>query len=259
MNSTMTRRERLERKAEKRREWAESRASKSTQCYDAARREVEHIPFGQPILVGHHSERGHRATLKRCHNNMDKACEHDAMSKHHISKAGGIDRMLKNSIFSDDENAIEALEKRISEREKQREWNTKVNKIIRSKPKNECTEEKIESLKGMGINRLVAEKLFQPDFCGRIGIASYINQNLSSNIRSDKQRIADIKRRIERSEQAASNGGIFIEGEDYVFITFEEKPEREVLTELKNAGFRWSRGHWCGYRNNIPECVTNMM
>lgn len=27
---------------------------------------VEGIPMGQPILVGHHSERGHRATLKRC-------------------------------------------------------------------------------------------------------------------------------------------------------------------------------------------------
>ena len=27
---------------------------------------MEGIPAGQPILVGHHSERGHRATLKRC-------------------------------------------------------------------------------------------------------------------------------------------------------------------------------------------------
>ncbi len=27
---------------------------------------VAGIPMGQPILVGHHSERGHRATLKRC-------------------------------------------------------------------------------------------------------------------------------------------------------------------------------------------------
>ena len=34
---------------------------------------VEGIPPGQPILVGHHSERGHRATLKRCDAAMRRA------------------------------------------------------------------------------------------------------------------------------------------------------------------------------------------
>ena len=33
------------------------------------------IPFGQPILVGHHSERRHRAALDKIHSNMDKGVE----------------------------------------------------------------------------------------------------------------------------------------------------------------------------------------
>ena len=31
------------------------------------------IPFGQPILVGHHSEKRHRRDIEKIHNNMDKS------------------------------------------------------------------------------------------------------------------------------------------------------------------------------------------
>lgn len=40
------------------------RSAESASSY--AHNLVAGIPMGQPILVGHHSERGHRATLKRC-------------------------------------------------------------------------------------------------------------------------------------------------------------------------------------------------
>ena len=68
----MTRRERLERKLEKRQEWAEKAEARSTARYKAARAAVENIPFGQPILVGHHSERRHRAAIARSDANMSK-------------------------------------------------------------------------------------------------------------------------------------------------------------------------------------------
>lgn len=114
-----TRRERLERKIEKRAEWAEKAEARSTQRYNAARAATEHIPFGQPILVGHHSEGRHRAAIKRSDTNMRKACEESTLAKHHESKAEGLARQLDRSIFSDDENAIEAIEVRIAEHERQ--------------------------------------------------------------------------------------------------------------------------------------------
>lgn len=59
----MTRRERLERRAERRREWAESRDRKSAAAFESARKLTDGIPLGQPILVGHHSEKPEREIL----------------------------------------------------------------------------------------------------------------------------------------------------------------------------------------------------
>lgn len=47
---------------------AARRAGEAEALWAYSDRLVEHIPFGQPILVGHHSERGHRRTLERAQN-----------------------------------------------------------------------------------------------------------------------------------------------------------------------------------------------
>jgi hypothetical protein len=46
---------------------------------------VEMIPMGQPILVGHHSERRHRRDLERHDRNIRKAIEHG----HNADRAAG--------------------------------------------------------------------------------------------------------------------------------------------------------------------------
>jgi hypothetical protein len=65
----------------------EGRAGRATSeaeaRYAAARREADLIPPGQPILVGHHSERGHRAALKRIDNNMRRSIEADRAATHY--------------------------------------------------------------------------------------------------------------------------------------------------------------------------------
>jgi hypothetical protein len=42
-------------------------------AYARSNAAVAHIPLGQPILSGHHSERGHRAALRRARSAMDKS------------------------------------------------------------------------------------------------------------------------------------------------------------------------------------------
>lgn len=51
--------------------------------FQAAHDAVGGIPFGQPILVGHHSEGRHRAALKRHDRNMHKGIEEDDKRLHH--------------------------------------------------------------------------------------------------------------------------------------------------------------------------------
>lgn len=52
---------------------AQKHDAKATAAYARSNRAVEHIPLGQPILVGHHSERMHRAALKRARAAMDES------------------------------------------------------------------------------------------------------------------------------------------------------------------------------------------
>ena len=52
-------------KADRWRGWAEGHRANSDAAFEASHNAVEGIPFGQPILVGHYSERKHRAAIER--------------------------------------------------------------------------------------------------------------------------------------------------------------------------------------------------
>ena len=252
----MNTRERLEARQEKRENWAIGREAKAEAAFKTSTAATAGIPFGQPILVGHHSERRHRNVIKKAHAAMGRAVESHDMAAMHRSKAAGIQRTLDRSIFSDDENAIEEIEKRIADREAQRKQNNAVNKIIRRKPKNECTPEKVEELAKIGIRETTTAKLFSPDY-GRPGIPSYVNANLGGNISSDRKRLESIKARQEKTKAAeeSENGISIIEKNGWCIVTFAEKPEYSVIKTLKAAGFRWSQGSWMGSREKLPEGI----
>lgn len=65
--------ERAEDRADRFDSYSERRAQEAQQQHNAVDRLVEHIPLGQPILVGHHSERAARRDAERIQNGMRKA------------------------------------------------------------------------------------------------------------------------------------------------------------------------------------------
>ena len=70
------RQEALQRKAE--------RTMTSAVAHERAASEIaERRPFGQPILVGHYSERGARADQRRIERHMDKFCEEYGKARHY--------------------------------------------------------------------------------------------------------------------------------------------------------------------------------
>ena len=60
----MTKRERLERKLERRKEWADKSAAKCSAEFEAAHKITENIPFGQPILAVKVMENGQLFIIK---------------------------------------------------------------------------------------------------------------------------------------------------------------------------------------------------
>jgi len=242
----MTTRERAEARLERRRLWAASRREKAAERYSQGDPYRGDIAFNtQP---GYISERARviRAT--------EKAVEHMNMADHHEAKAAGIERQLARTIFSDDENAVEALQAKIAKERADVERMKTANKIVRKF--KTASPEAIAAFVAAGLPESWA-KLFTPDFFGRIGFPSYALTNANANIRRMEKRIEEIKRRNERIAQAeAAPGGVVIQGADYVSITFAKKPDREILNALKAAGFHWSGGCWNGYRKRIPAEVT---
>jgi hypothetical protein len=244
----MTRRERLERKLELRREWAEGRIKK------AAALHKQNEPFRGDYAFN--TQPGHIPERARVIARTERAYEHHQMAEHHEQKADGLERQLDGSVFSDDPDAIEQLKSKIAQAEKLQEAMTAGNKIIRNNGLS--ADEKVAKLIELGLREKLARSALEPDFAGRIGFPGYALQNNNANIRRMKERIEQIKRRQARTEQAEANAGVFVtmHGE-WCSVTFAEKPEREILTALKAAGFRWGAGSWSGYADKLPACVQS--
>jgi hypothetical protein len=251
----MTRRERLERKLEKRQEWAEARKARAAARFQAAHNATAGIPMGQPILIGHHSESRHRAALARSDANMRAGCESSDMAKHHESKAAGLEAQLEGSIFSDDEDAIEQLEAKIAVLELERDRIKAYNASCRKGTPDESLLDDAQRADLHVVRRVCPYQL------GKNGsFPGYKLQYVGAGIKRAKERIEQIKARNERTAKAeASAGGVVIEGAEWVRVTFAEKPDRSVLNALKEAGFRWGGGYWSGKRESLPQSVLEMV
>ena len=65
--------ERRQRKADRKRTAAENAQRRADAARDKARKLADGIPLGQPILVGHHSEKRHRRDLNRIHGGFERS------------------------------------------------------------------------------------------------------------------------------------------------------------------------------------------
>lgn len=78
-------------KANRYRQYAENARRRSSESYEASYNAVSGIPFGQPILVGHHSEQRHRNALKRQDAKMRKSIEEDERAAYWERRAGHVE------------------------------------------------------------------------------------------------------------------------------------------------------------------------
>ncbi len=74
-------------KAERYGQWALGAENKSTEYWKASHEGRDFLALGEPIKVGHHSEKRHRALIQRNHDRMDKAVELTKKAEHLESKS----------------------------------------------------------------------------------------------------------------------------------------------------------------------------
>ncbi len=250
---------RQEEKRERYLDRADKATAESDRRFKSSHDRADMIPFGQPILVGHHSEKRHRRDLERINNDMRKSVEASDKADYYKGKAAGVGT---GGISSDDPEAVVKLKEKLDGLMKSQETMKACNKIIKSKKTSDA--EKVAALGKLGITEPRGYDLLKPDFCGRIGFASYSLTNNNANINRIKKRIASLV----RSEQAVDvHRGC--DGYDYrecttgnrVMFEFDGKPEEKIRTILKRNGFKWSpsRTAWVRMLNNAGRYAAQQV
>lgn len=215
------------------------------------------IPLGQPILVGHHSEKRHRRHLERIEKRVRKGFEAAEEAEKLRERAEAMENRM--AIDSDNPEARTLLAEKIAKLEKKQAKFKRINQLVRQSNKcvdtlaellsKEWPEEMDKSLYGP---RGTAKELLTPDFAGRFGIAPYIFTNLSAEIRRLKKRQEELTRVTSGFEPytvETPHGVISVELKfGQVQVEFPWKPSEATRSVLKRSplALKWSSysGRW---------------
>ncbi len=218
--------------------------SASNTAYRRVKSIGDMIPFGQPILIGHHSEGRHRADVRRMDNLRSKCVAESQKAEHYAQKAASVGT---GGISSDDPEALTKLRIELEGLEKLQEAMKQRNKLIK---KNDRA-----GLAALGLSPEEVERLFTKDCMGCIGYPTYRLANNGANIRRIQKRIVELARNQAREDvEQVCEGYTYREDttENRVMFEFAGKPSEDIRAILKSNGFKWSpsRGVWVRQLNN---------
>lgn len=242
-------RERKEARVERLEERADKARAQSTAAFQTAHEIGSAIPFGQPILVGHHSERHHRRDLDRIDRNMRKSVEASEKADYYDRRAASA--ASNHAISSDDPDAVEKLEAKLAtlqaaqERDKERNAWYRKHKTMKGCPG--ITDE--DAARADAQLAEMREGIRRP-------VPSWQLSNRNGEIKRIKDRLAQL-RRVDEMEhtEIEFDGGTIITNEDVnrVQILFDEKPDDATRSKLKSNGFRWSRTEGAWQTQRTPQ------
>lgn len=222
-------------------ERAERQRAESDRLYNKSSQMASVIPFGQPILIGHHSEKADRSYRSKIHATMDNSLRAKQKAAYFESRLESMEG--NNAISSDDPMAITKLKEKLEGLENLQVLMKGCNKIIKNRKLSDA--QKVEQLTAYhrSMTEAKAYKLLAPDFCGRVGFPSYKLTNNNANMSRIKDRIKSLETvaSMTSEETLINNVRISTSVEDNrVQIFFPDKPNEEIRHELKANGFHWS-------------------
>lgn len=194
------------------------------------------IPFGQPILIGHHSEKADRAYRKRIVSTDHKAYEASKTADYYKDKAASVGT---GGISSDDPEAIQKLTAKLESLQKLQGRMRLANKAIRKDDK--------QALKDIGFSEKEIAALYTPNFLGGLGFASFQLSNNNAEIHRLEKRIKNLQIKQTREPIAeAYEKYTYKEEDNRCQFVFDGKPSDAVRALLKRFSFKWSpsRGAW---------------
>lgn len=225
------------------------------------------IPLGQPILVGHHSEKRARRDLERIQAGHRKAAEEADKAKRLARRAASVGGA---GISQDDPEAVTKIKDKIAKLERWNETAKQVNKDLRAGRKlaggkgnnDDRGAELIQAGIDHALKNVPEEHAAQArSLLDRMAFAYPWPPKLGTKtpeIRRLKDRIQGLENlNAETKETDLGHGVTMIDNveDNRLQLDFPGKPSAEVRQALKRNGFKWSRaaGVWQRFRSNGAE------
>lgn len=229
-----------EQKLEAKRERLLARASKKRAEADALHTSgvdaLNAIPFGQPILLGHHSEKRDRAYRSRAVGKIDKSFE---VSNYADDLERRAESVGTGGISSDDPEAIVKLTAQLEElraTQARMVYINKVHTMYQKAPQSLDTFELTEKERELVRTYVPTYSWIKHPF------APYQLKNNSANIKRIEKRIEEIQRMAVSAEAMSGNGWKISEDaeDNRILVTFDERQPKEIAQLVRHAGFVWS-------------------
>lgn len=212
----------------------------SDQLYNAAKDMASVIPMGQPILIGHHSEKRDRRYREKIHDTMGRSVDKQKKAAYYADKAETI--ASNDAIFSDDPEALTKLKEKLARLQALQDFMKSANRCLRKQDKAAFL------LLPLATAEIWAQ-LNDTSRGGYVGFPSYSLTNNNAKIKTVESRIKMLEAIEARAEFDQQIGSVRVwENKEVgrLQMIFEGKPNEEIRKELKRHGFRWSgsQGAW---------------
>jgi hypothetical protein len=213
--------------------------------------EASAVPFGQPIMVGHHSEGKHRALIKRVQNLHRKSIEEQEKSAYYQDKAETASS--NRTISGDNPEAVKLYREKLEKLEAAQERMKTVNKAY----KKGDAELKALGMDDDQIARVRADIQKSHPWDDK-PFPTWALSNNSAEIRRIKEKIETLGRLdgLEAELIKFSGGELRISVDiNRVQFIFDDIPAPEIRAMLKSHGFKWARSEGAWQRQRTLNAI----
>ena len=231
--------QKIEARKERYRALAEKSRARAKDLIERASNMASVIPFGQPILVGHHSEGRDRRYRARIGHTMSKGADLLKKADYYARRAVSVNDY---AISADDPDAVEKLKERVEGLKSSQERMKAANAAIR-KHRKAGPEAQRAALKAIGFTADQSVELLKPDFAGRLGFAPYELTNNNATIKRLEDRLKVLEKAQDLEDRTTDYAwGSVRENKEVnrIQFLFNGKPDEKTRQLMKANGFRWA-------------------
>lgn len=228
---------------------AERAQRESEAAQNQARAMADAIPFGQPILVSHHSEKRDRNYRANIHNKFRKGFELAKKAEEYKSRAASME--ANDAIYSEDPQAVNKLESKLETLLKEQAEMKRINAALRKGADFDTLEMSAEHrAELLSVDR--HQNYYQPR---KKGFPPYMLTSINAKIKTAKQRAEQVEKQQATPDKDEEHDGIKIEwraSENRIRVIYPARVDPETYKKLRAHGFRATKeeGTFSAYYNN---------